>query len=51
LIYLPESNDNENRYGLAGEEIVGFAISFPGSETATPIEYVVNSVYAEEADI
>ena len=51
LIYLPESNTDDQRYGLAGEEIVGFAISFPGSETATPIEYVVNSVYAEEAEI
>jgi hypothetical protein len=50
LIYLPESKEPERTYGLAGEEIVGFAISFPGTETATPIEYVVNSVYSEEAD-
>ena len=32
------------------EEMVGFAISFPESDTAEPIEYVVNSVYAEEGD-
>ncbi len=53
LIYLPanrivlSSDHTLNTYGLENDEVVGFAISFPGSETAEPIEYVVNSVYAE----
>lgn len=50
LIYLPAYTDGEIEYGLAGEEMVGFAISFPESDTAEPIEYVVNSVYAEDGD-
>lgn len=49
LIYVPEWDRNGDVYGSAGNEIVGFAVSFPGSENAVPIEYVVNSVYAEEA--
>lgn len=54
LIYLPANRMVEsavdktlNPYGLEGNEVVGFAVSFPGSDTAEPIEYVVNSVYAE----
>ncbi len=53
LVYLP-ANENVksadgilNQYGLADNEVVGFAASFPGSDTAEPVEYVVNSVYAE----
>ena len=48
LIYLPESHDSTDSYGLSGNEIVGFAISFPGSDTAEPVEYLVNSIYAEK---
>lgn len=53
LIYLPANKDISspdetlNPYGLKDEEVVGFAVSFPGSDTAEPIDYVVNSVYAE----
>jgi hypothetical protein len=53
LIYLPANRDVEsadkttNPYGLENNEVVGFAVSFPGSDTAEPIEYVVNSVFAE----
>lgn len=53
LVYLPanrakQSNDGTlSPYGLKGEEVVGLAVSFPGSDTAEPIEYVVNSVYAD----
>ncbi len=52
LIYLPANRDvappntNVSPYGLEDDEVVGFAVSFPGSDTASPIEYVVNSVYA-----
>lgn len=54
LIYFPACNDDFEggalRYGLDGEEVLGFAVSFPGSNTAEPIEYVVNSVYADGED-
>jgi hypothetical protein len=48
LIYLPAFSGGDKTYGLDGNEVVGFAISFPESDTAEPIEYVVNSVYAAE---
>lgn len=52
LLYLPESTEDEEesfkRYGGKGDEILGFAISFPGSENSSSIEYEVNSVFAEE---
>jgi hypothetical protein len=53
LIYMPANRKIESfdkslsPYGLEGDEVVGFAVSFPGSDTAEPIEYVVNSVYAD----
>ncbi len=53
LIYLPANeevlsgDETLNPYGLKNDEVVGLAVSFPGSDTAEPIEYVVNSVYAE----
>ena len=50
LIYLPACEDGVIGYGLEGQETVGCALSFPESLTAEPIEYVVNSVYAEEGD-
>ncbi len=49
LIYLPLGEDsNGNKYGGQEDPVVGFAVSFPGSSTAKPIEYLVNTVYAEE---
>jgi len=54
LIYLPANSkvaskdDSINPYGLKDDELVGFAVSFPGSETARPITYVVNSVFVEQ---
>jgi hypothetical protein len=53
LIYFPqwkpEWDGGKGAYGSPGKEVVGFAVSFPGSDKAVPIEYVANSVYAEEA--
>ena len=51
LIYMPayvDNEDNKNNYGLEGNEIVGFAISFPESKTAVPVDYWVNPVYLEQ---
>jgi hypothetical protein len=51
LIYMIEGEDKAgNKYGTKGEEVVGFAISFPTSENAIPIEYVVNTVWMDEDD-
>ena len=46
IIYFPANNDGKP-YGLSGNEIVGFAISFPESKNAEPIEYWVGPVYEE----
>ena len=50
LIYIIQGKDKKTHeeYGAKGEEIVGFAISFPTSENAIPIEYVVNTVWMDE---
>ncbi|MDQ7838568.1 MAG: Z1 domain-containing protein [Thermodesulfobacteriota bacterium] len=51
LIYLPACKDIDNpknNYGLTDQEVVGFAISFPFSDTAVPIEYWAGPVYMEE---
>lgn len=49
LIYVIEGEDKAgNKYGTKDEEVVGFGISFPTSENAIPIEYVVNTVYMDE---
>lgn len=50
LIYLPYGRDERTDKGYGGPEdpVVGFAISFPSSDTAIPIEYLVNTVYAED---
>jgi hypothetical protein len=51
LIYLLTGKDEAgNAYGGDGHEIVGFAVSFPRSQTAEPIEYWVNLVYQEEEE-
>nr|HID58985.1 endonuclease [Desulfobacterales bacterium] len=52
LIYLPHGKDDRTgrEYGGPGEEVVGFAISFPMSDTAVPIQYVVNPVYVQEEE-
>lgn len=53
LIYLA-SGDGPNevgetvQYGMPGEEIVAYAISFPRSDTAEPIEYWTTPVYQSE---
>ena len=49
LIYLIHGEDSDGkRYGGPKDPVVGFAVSFPGSSTAKPIEYLVNTVYAYE---
>lgn len=50
LIYIiqGEYSETHEEYGIDGEIVVGFAISFPTSLTAVPIEYVVNSVWMDE---
>ena len=51
LIYLLCSDNEEKPYGLAPEEpLVGFAISFPSSDTAVQINYVANSVCQDAED-
>lgn len=53
LLYLPanrkvvSADKSLNTYGLENDEVLGFAVCFPGSNTASPIEYVVNSVFEE----
>jgi len=51
LIYMPayiNSVNSTHNYGLEGKEVVGFAISFPFSDTAVPIEYWAGPVFNEE---
>ncbi|KKN39014.1 hypothetical protein LCGC14_0747660 [marine sediment metagenome] len=49
LIYLPHSQIEGKAYGGKGEEVVGFGISFPESDTAVPIQYMVNpEVYSDD---
>lgn len=52
LIYLiqGEDKDTHEKYGTAGEEVIGFAISFPTSKNAKPIRYVVNPTWVEEEE-
>ena len=46
LIYVFKSGKSENNVRTAHEDIyLGYAISFPGSDTATPVEYKVDEVY------
>lgn len=48
LLYFPANNIPPNKYGLAGNEIVGFAASFPRSDTAKPIFYWASPVHPDE---
>ena len=50
LIYIIQGEDKttNEKYGTSGKEVVGFAISFPTSENAIPIKYVVNTVWMDE---
>lgn len=48
LIYLPACDDPKTSYGMKEGEVVGFAVSFPTSENALPIEYWASPVYMEE---
>ena len=52
LIYLLHGEDRRTgeKYGTSGKEVVGFAISFPFSENAKPIGYVVNPTWVEEEE-
>jgi hypothetical protein len=47
LIYFPAGQLNGEKYGFEGEEIVGYGLSFPASENAIPIEYLVSPVGIE----
>jgi hypothetical protein len=55
LLYITANRDTKSKkdgttspYGLEGNEVVGFCISFPASEKAKDLEYVVNPVYLDE---
>ncbi|MEE9506713.1 MAG: Z1 domain-containing protein [Thermoplasmata archaeon] len=49
LIYVTYGGHKSGReYGTHGDGVVGFAVSFPFSENAEPVEYLVNPVYMEE---
>ncbi|WP_407355289.1 Z1 domain-containing protein [Methanolobus sp. WCC5] len=50
IIYIIKGECTETRqnYGGNGEEVVSFGISFPTSQNASPVEYVVNSVWMDE---
>ena len=52
LIYIPWGTEGSTgkKYGTGGSEVVGFALSFPSSKTAQPVEYWVNPVYMEEEE-
>lgn len=51
LIYLLTGQDKNLRtYGEKGQEIIGWAISFPESQTAQPVDYWVNSIYQDEGE-
>jgi hypothetical protein len=50
LIYLVYGEDRytKTKYGGPDEPTVGWALSFPYSGNARPIEYLVNTVYSED---
>jgi len=48
LIYFPAGQFHGEKYGFEGKEVVGYGLSFPSSDNAIPIEYLVNPVGAEE---
>ena len=48
LIYPICFNEEGNRYGLVeGQEVTGFALSFPSSNTTLQVRYKVNSVFQD----
>ncbi len=51
LIYPLCGISTPGSYGLKkGEDVIGFAVSFPGSHTTRQVEYRVNSVYQDAED-
>lgn len=49
LIYFIHGTDrNGRKYGIAEHSVAGFAVSFPRSSNAIPVEYWVNPVWVEE---
>lgn len=51
LIYPICSKNSETPYGrVKGQEVTGFAISFPASDTTHQIQYQVNSVFQDAED-
>lgn len=48
LIYFPAGQFHGKKYGFEGNEVVGYGLSFPSSDNAIPIEYLVNPVGAGE---
>ena len=54
LIYFPAFKSNkepEKNYGLKGDEVVGFAVSFPGSDNDEGVECLANSVFRDENNL
>lgn len=51
LIYAICYDKDDQQYGLnRGEEVLGFAVSFPSSTTTKQVRYEVNSVYQDAED-
>ena len=48
LVYLPTGKCKDKSYGGMGQEIVGWAFSFPASETAQSIDYWATPNYQDE---
>ena len=48
LVYPICYNSGDRSYGMEeGQEVTGFAVSFPGSDTTRQVTYEVNSVYQD----
>jgi len=51
LVYPICYNEGDQHYGMEpGQEVIGFAISFPDSGTTRQVTYEVNSVYQDAED-
>lgn len=51
LIYPIYCNEVGREYGMGdGQEVIGVAVSFPGSDTTRQVQYEVNSVYQDAED-
>ena len=48
LIYICHGRKDDRRYGIRGEEIIGYGLSFPSSSSAIPTEFIVNPVYVDQ---